>query len=259
MGALHEGHASLMKKAKDKHEVVIVSIFVNPTQFNDASDFEKYPRTTEADLDLCKKEGIDIVYLPEVSDVYPDDIDTKLTIDLGGFDNVMEGEFRPGHFEGVCEVVKRLLDLTQAQYLYMGQKDFQQFMIIGRMIKVLNLKPKLVVCKTSRTSTGLARSSRNTRLSPEGIVKASTIHRTLVSLQKAILTKSASELQAYAMNRLSKAGFETEYIQIVDGSTLLPLEHESQASCIVVCAAAWLEGVRLIDNIIIRQGDLILI
>lgn len=259
MGALHEGHATLMQKAKSKHEVVIVSIFVNPTQFNDASDFDKYPRTTKADLKICEEQGVDIVYLPDPADVYPTELNTKLALDLGGFDKVMEGEFRPGHFEGVCEVVKRLLDLTKPHYLYMGQKDFQQFMIVGKMIEVLGIKTKLVVCKTSRTSTGLARSSRNTRLSPEGIIKAATIHKTLTAVKKGILAKSVSELQAYAVKRLNKAGFETEYIQIVDGTTLLPLVDEKQSKCIVVCAAAWLEGVRLIDNLVIRKGDLVLI
>lgn len=259
MGALHKGHASLMRKARNNKMVVIVSIFVNPTQFNDHKDYEKYPRTTEHDLMLCHGQGVDIVYLPDKEDVYPPNLDKSLKFDLSGFDKVMEGEFRPGHFKGVCEVVKRLLDLTQPDYLYMGQKDFQQFMIVGRMIDVLDIKTQLVVCKTSRERSGLARSSRNTRLSSEGLANAANIFKTLCAIQKSILTKEVDRLQAYGLKKLKKYGFETEYIQIIDGATLQELESEERATCIVVCVAAWLEGIRLIDNIVIRQGNLILI
>lgn len=251
MGALHEGHASLMAEAKRNHAVAVASIFVNPTQFNDKKDLDKYPRTLDQDFKLCESVGLDYLYVPSEYEVYPPGLNTSLDIDLKGMDKVMEGAFRPGHFEGVCQVVKRLLDLVRPSHLYMGQKDFQQFTIIGQMIAELGLPVKLVVVPTSREKSGLARSSRNTRLSPAGKKKAAVIFRTLRSIGEKKEILSVAELEAYGMKRLKRAGLDPEYITISDGKTLQPLTKLEAGQYAVVCAAAWLEGVRLIDNLIL--------
>ena len=251
MGALHEGHAELMLQAKKHHSVTVGSIFVNPTQFNDKKDLEKYPRTLEKDVIVCEGAGLDYLYVPEVLEVYPPSYNTKLDLDLEGLDKVMEGAFRAGHFDGVCQVVKRLLDLVMPSHLYMGQKDFQQFTIVDFMIKKLGIPVILVVVPTSREKSGLARSSRNMRLSPKGKVKAATIYRTLNSIKDKKELMSVNDLQVYGMKRLQRAGFEPEYVSIADGHTLSPLESLNADQYAVVCVAAWLEGVRLIDNLIL--------
>ena len=164
MGALHEGHLSLIRMSKSSNSLCICSIFVNPTQFNQTADLQKYPRTTSKDISLLAKVGCDVLFLPDESEVYPSDLDTSVKIDMNGLDTVMEGEFRPGHFAGVMQVVKRLLDITQPTHLYMGQKDFQQFSIIKHMIKQLDMPVNLVMAPTVREENGLAKSSRNERL-----------------------------------------------------------------------------------------------
>lgn len=251
MGALHEGHALLMEEAKKHQPIVVASIFVNPTQFNDKKDLEKYPRTLEKDVVICNGAGLDYLYVPEVFEIYPPSLKTELDLDLEGLDKVMEGAFRPGHFDGVCQVVKRLLDLVRPTHLYMGQKDFQQFTIIDFMIKKLDIPVKLVVIPTSRQKSGLARSSRNARLSVKGRQKAATIYRTLKSIEEKKQELSVAELEAYGMKRLKKAGFEPEYVTISDGTSLQPLSVLEPGQYAVVCVAAWLEGVRLIDNLVL--------
>ena len=251
MGALHEGHASLIIEAKKKHPIVVSSIFVNPTQFNDPSDLEKYPRTLEKDTIICREAGLDYLYVPTVHEIYPPSFNTKLDLDLNGLDLVMEGKFRPGHFDGVCQVVKRLLDLVMPTHLYMGQKDFQQFTIIQYMLHQLKIPVELVVIETSREKSGLARSSRNTRLSPAGIKKASVIYRTMSAIKEKQNILSVPELENYGMKRLKRAGFEPEYVTISDSKTLKAVDKLDGKKSAVLCLAAWLEGVRLIDNILL--------
>ena len=251
MGALHEGHLMLVEEAKKVSDVTVMSIFVNPTQFNDKSDLAKYPRTIESDTEKVKSVGLDYLYVPTEQEIYPSDLDTSLQLDLGHLDKVMEGEFRPGHFQGVCQVVKRLLDLVQPDFLVMGQKDFQQFTIVQFMINQLHLKAKLLEIPTKRNSQGLALSSRNARLSSKGKTKASVIFRTMDTIKQKINDKTIDSLQEYGMRRLSKAGLEPEYVSIVNGNTLQPLSSLQNQDYVVVCVAAWLEGVRLIDNLIL--------
>ena len=254
MGALHEGHIELVKEAQIISDVVVMSIFVNPTQFNDPSDLAKYPRTIESDTTKVTAVGLDYLYIPDREEIYPPDLDTKLDLDLKHLDKVMEGAFRPGHFQGVCQVVKRLLDLVQPDILVMGQKDFQQFTIIQYMIDSLAINVKMKVVPTKRDKRGLALSSRNARLSDKGRVKASVIYRTMDYIKKNIDTMDFYALETYAVKRLAKAGFRPEYVSIVDGHDLKPVKHLSDSNYIVVCVAAWLEDVRLIDNLIICGG-----
>lgn len=253
MGALHNGHLYLIKKAKKENDITVVSIFVNPTQFNDKKDLEKYPRTLEKDRLMLMSVRTDILYAPEPDDVYPEGSYNNFSIDLGGLDTVMEGAHRPGHFNGVAQVVKRLLEIVQPDNLYMGQKDFQQFTIIQYMINTLNIPTKLRVCPIVREQNGLAMSSRNVRLSSKARENAKLIHNTLKAVKQKIKSHTSSELAQYALKRLTKPPFEPEYFDIVDGNTLQPIENIDKHSYIVACTAVWIEGVRLIDNMILKQ------
>lgn len=255
MGALHRGHITLARKAVKENKFTIVSIFVNPTQFNDPKDLERYPQTLDDDLLKLMPTKVDVVIFPPVSEIYPTGLAPKTSLDLGGLDQVMEGAFRPGHFEGVAQVVKRLLDIVQPDKLYMGQKDFQQFTIIGHLIKTLDIPTKLVVCPIIREPNGLAMSSRNERLSPEVRKKAGIIYRILKTIKKGFELNTIEELEQFAIKKLAKPPFEPEYFSIVDGYTLLPVSDKSSADYIVACTAVWVEGVRIIDNIILKGAS----
>jgi pantoate--beta-alanine ligase len=255
MGALHEGHLALVKRAKAENQIAVCSIFVNPTQFNQAEDLMKYPRTPGKDIALLAQVGCDVLFFPTELEIYPPGLETRLDIDLAGLDTVMEGAHRPGHFAGVVQVVKRLLDLVQPHRLYLGQKDFQQVSVVRQMMRVLALPIELVMAPTVREADGLAMSSRNVRLSAEGRALAPKLYEALSQLRqqalKGALAPAAAEAQAIAT--LEQAGFRPEYVSIVDGHSLRPLAALSDATYVVVCAAAWLDGVRLIDNLVIKE------
>ncbi|MBC7885902.1 MAG: pantoate--beta-alanine ligase [Saprospiraceae bacterium] len=253
MGSLHEGHITLTQKSKKQNTFTIVSIFVNPTQFNHKQDLIKYPRTLGADLEMLKPTGVDIVFAPSVFEIYPKGNHYGADINLGGLDKYMEGAFRPGHFKGVAQVVKRLLEIVTPDRLYMGQKDFQQFTIINYMLKNLKINTKLIVCPIIRESNGLAMSSRNVRLSPETKEKASVIYKTLKAVKKYQHTKSITELCQYGIKKLSVKPFKPEYLTIVDGHTLHPITDINNSTYAVACLAVWADDVRLIDNIILKN------
>jgi len=254
MGALHDGHMSLMQASNSEHDITVCSIFVNPTQFNEATDLEKYPRTLKADQKLLKKNGVNIVFAPDNDEVYPKGLDTNLEIDFKGLDTEMEGEFRPGHFAGVAQVVKRLLDIVQPHALYMGQKDFQQFSIIQYMINYYDLETKLRVIPIVREESGLAMSSRNVRLAPENRHAAKEIYKVLKYVKRNKYNRSCNELQDYAMTRLAKVpDFEPEYFTIADGRTLQKIKQVKNVDYAVACTAVWAGEVRLIDNIILKK------
>lgn len=255
LGALHDGHLSLIERCKELADVCVCSIFVNPTQFNDPSDLEKYPRTVDKDATLLTEVGCDILFTPAVSEVYPQDLDTSVEVDLCDLDKVLEGSFRPGHFDGVVQVVNRLLDMVRTDYLFMGQKDFQQFTIIQAMINQLNRPEKLVVCPIIREESDLAMSSRNERLNPIKRKQASLIFRILRQISKQIAHTSPAQLKDWAFRKLNIPGFRPEYIEIVDGHTLLPVTEYDKADYVVVCAAVWVEQVRLIDNLILKSPE----
>lgn len=255
MGALHEGHYSLIEQSLSETDISICSIFVNPTQFNNSDDLKKYPRTLEEDCIGLEKAGCHIVFAPSIDEIYPNGPENyKVELDLNGLDQRMEGEHRPGHFEGVVQVVKRLIDIAGCDRLYMGQKDFQQFTIIQHMIDRLHMPVRLVVCATLRENDGLAMSSRNRRLTPYQREKASIIYRVLNKAKEWIQTKSIEEIEATAMEYMAIPDFKPEYFSLIDGRTLLPLESMAEGRMIVACTAVWAGEVRLIDNMILRSN-----
>lgn len=250
MGALHAGHLDLIRHSKTQHACTVCSIFVNPTQFNDPKDLEKYPRTPEKDLAMLESVGTEVVFMPRVEEIYPPDLDTRLNLDLGHLDKVMEGAFRPGHFQGMAQVVKRLLDIVQPNALYMGQKDFQQLSIVGHMIRALQLPVELMMVPTVREEDGLAMSSRNVRLSPDQREAASAIYQILVWAKAQLGIIPVRDIETGAMRRLSVIpAFRPEYFQIVDGDTLLPVDDPAKHAWVVACVASWVGEVRLIDNL----------
>ncbi len=253
LGALHAGHVSLIDRTVSENDISICSIFVNPTQFNEKTDLAKYPRTFEKDSKLLKKANLDILFFPSVNQVYPKNLDTGVDVDLGGLDLQMEGAFRPGHFEGVVQVVKRLLDMVTPDRLYMGQKDFQQFTIIQRMIDELKIKTELVVCPIVREPHGLAMSSRNERLSKETRKKAGKIYQVLTEIKENFRDKTPDEWSNWAMKKLKRRPLNPEYISFADGHTLKPIKSFNRHKYVVVCAAVWADDVRLIDNVIIKK------
>lgn len=250
MGALHQGHITLVEQARTICDRTVVSIFVNPTQFNDPKDLEKYPRTPEKDITLLTDAGCDVLFMPGVEEVYPPGKDLTLRLDFGQLDHVMEGHFRPGHFDGMATVVKRLLDIVQPHQLFMGQKDFQQLSIVREMLRLLGSPIELVMCATIRENDGLAMSSRNTRLTPEMRSVAPIIYQTLTEARHRFSSEKAPQIQAWAMRSLAEAGLRPEYFDIVDGITLRPVQFSDHKPLVVACVAAWADNVRLIDNII---------
>jgi pantoate--beta-alanine ligase len=254
MGALHDGHLQLVRMSRQNGDVSVASIFVNPTQFNDPKDLEKYPRTPDIDAAMLISAGCDVLFMPPVEEVYPPGQDLTLRIDFGPLAEVMEGAFRPGHFGGMATVVHRLLDIVQPKRLYMGQKDFQQLTIVSDMIRQLSLPVELIMCPTLREPDGLAMSSRNVRLSTEMRSTAPIIHQTLQWIKSELPHQTATNLTQEAMQRLVAAGLRPEYVSIVDGTTLQPVTNWDDSAFIVVCTAAFAGEVRLIDNLIVKNG-----
>ena len=253
MGALHEGHLALIHQARGLADIVVCSIFVNPTQFNDPTDLEKYPRPVTRDIRLLHGAGCHVLYLPDVDVVYPPDLDTKLNLHPGNLEQVMEGEFRPGHFSGVMQVVNRLLDLVRPHVLVMGQKDYQQVAIIRFMLGALNKNVELIVAPTVREEDGLAMSSRNVRLTRSWRAKAPRIYQILVQAGHDLNTDAPHNICAEAHQALISEGFHPEYVRIVDGVSLEEVQDPDKHNQIVICVAAWAGDVRLIDNLIIKS------
>lgn len=247
MGALHEGHLSLVKRALAENDLVVVSIFVNPTQFNNAEDLSAYPRTLDSDLELLSIFDRVIVYAPSVEDIYPKN-DFFEAIDLGDLDTVLEGAFRPGHFQGVVHVVRNLFYIVQPHTAYFGEKDFQQLAVIRRMVKVLNFNIQIVACPTYRAENGLALSSRNMRLSEQGRVDALIISKAMHYMKGLGRDLTPSEVVEKGKIFFSSGKLDLEYLEIVDADnlTILTDEWTDRAVC---CIAAYCEEVRLIDNL----------
>lgn len=252
MGALHAGHISLVKEAKKDCDVCVVSIFVNPTQFNNLEDLEKYPRTIERDAALLAEAGADIVFTPSVDEIYPEP-DTRI-FDFGTLDKVMEGEHRPGHFNGVAQVVSRLFDIVKPTKAYFGEKDFQQLAIIRAMVKQLSLDIEIMPMPILRESSGLALSSRNERLSAEQKEIATNIYKALKGSKDECLGKEsvALTIEKVAEKINSIQPLRVEYFDIVDGYTLQSVKNWSDSEYIVGCIAVFCGDVRLIDNIVYK-------
>lgn len=250
MGALHDGHLALLQQAAQAGDRTVCSIFVNPTQFNDPRDLEKYPRMPEKDIERLVSVGCEVLFMPSVTEIYPTVQTTPPHFEFGSLEKIMEGAFRPGHFAGVAQVVSRLLDIVQPDRIYMGQKDFQQVAIIKSMLQQLQSPVQLVMCPTVREADGLAMSSRNARLTPEFRQKAPAIYQALLQAKKwSGNGQTPSEIQSQALKQLMNAGLKPEYFEIVDSETLLPIARFNEAKNIVACTAVWAGEVRLIDNI----------
>ncbi len=248
MGALHEGHISLVKESAKKCSHTVVSIFVNPTQFNNKQDLETYPRTLEADCALLEGCGTDIVFAPTVADIYPQE-DTRV-FDLGGLDNYGEGPRRPGHFNGVAQVVTRLFDIVKPAYAFFGEKDYQQVAIIKYFVKDLNYPLTIVPCSIVREADGLAKSSRNTLLTPAQREAAPHIYKTICKAESLMGEHSPKEVaQILAKEIDENPELETEYIEIIDADTLRPVENWNDAENLRLWCAVYARPVRLIDNI----------
>ena len=252
MGALHDGHLSLVKCCQAANEVSVVSIFVNPTQFNDRQDLMKYPRTPESDCRLLETVGCDYVFIPSEEEMYPEP--DKRVFDLGTVAAGMEGAFRPGHFNGVIQVVSKLFDIVQPDSAYFGEKDYQQLAVIREFVRQLHLPVQIVACPTLREADGLAMSSRNTRLTAEQRQIAPMIAATLKESCTFVPAKSVQETIAWVTNTLnSEPVFRVEYFEVVDGMTLRPIDRWDDSVEPVGCIAVYCGEVRLIDNIKYKQ------
>ena len=246
MGALHEGHASLVRRCRAENDQVVVSVFVNPTQFNDPVDLKNYPRTLEADLALLEEAGADWIYTPTVEDIYPEP-DTR-QFDFGPLDKVMEGACRPGHFNGVGQVVSRLLDIVKPDAAYFGEKDFQQLAIIRNMVRQLNMPVRIEGCPIVREADGLALSSRNRLLTPEHRAAAPLIHKALAAGPAQSGKRPVAEVRKLVEETIaSDPLLEVEYVSIVDNDTLQPVAQWTGAP-LRVCVAVRAGAIRLIDN-----------
>lgn len=254
MGALHDGHISLLKTSLKENKLSACSIFVNPAQFNDPTDFKKYPSTIDSDISKLEANGCDILFLPSVDEIYPGGFEAKKKYDLGYLDTILEGEFRPGHFQGVCMAVEQLLLIVEPDKLYLGQKDYQQCMIIARLIQLMGLEEKVNVriCPILREKDGLAMSSRNMRLNKEERAKATALYETLIFLNQNICNGSLRDLKKEATDQLQKKGFKTDYVEIVNAKTLKPINEWDARTNILGLVAAYIDNVRLIDNMMLN-------
>ena len=252
MGALHEGHLQLVRAAAAENDVVIVSIFVNPTQFNNPDDFRLYPRLPEADAALLAPAGCTALFLPTVAEMYP--APSALRFDFGALEQVMEGAHRPGHFNGVATVVSKLFHLSRPHRAYFGQKDLQQVTIIRQLVADLSFDVELVVFPTVREADGLAMSSRNRRLSPEARAAAPALHEVLAQAAGQVRQRlPVAQVREQAATRLAVVpGIELEYFEVADAQTLQPVG-VAWPPAVALCLAAYLGGVRLIDNVVVSD------
>ena len=248
MGALHNGHISLISKAKSENNLVVCSIFVNPTQFNNPVDLEKYPKTIEADIEKLESAACDILFLPSVAEMYPASEKNK-HYELGYLETILEGKYRPGHFQGVCIIVDKLLLAVKPTVLYLGRKDYQQCMVVAAMMKLEKHVCRLVICETIRETDGLAMSSRNMRLNAEDRQQALRIIESLNYLKKNIKIGSLEALKDNADFFLTENGYKVDYIEIADATTLEIQETWDGEKKLIALVAAYLNEVRLIDNI----------
>jgi len=249
MGALHQGHLDLVTRAASENDLCGVSIFVNPIQFNNPDDLVKYPRTLDEDLLMLEKSGCDVVFVPSVEEMYPEPVTEKY--DFGNLERVMEGAHRPGHFNGVAIVVKKLFNVFGPDRAYFGEKDFQQLRIIQALVKMEKIPVEIIPCPTVREPDGLAMSSRNRRLGAEERAIAPEIYRTLLKAREMAKKMKVDEIKDISVDRLNSKGFKVDYFEISETDSLQPISAWEDATGAIACVAAFLGGVRLIDNIIL--------
>ena len=255
MGALHDGHISLIEAAKRQKGLVLCSIFVNPTQFNDPNDFKKYPVTVERDIYLLESSGTDVLFMPSVEEIYPTGFNNLPHYELGYLETILEGKFRPGHFQGVCQVMHRMSQIIEPDHLFMGQKDYQQCMVIRRLLEITGSKAVLHTCPTKREPDGLAMSSRNVRLTENERKKAKAIFQALQFLKENLKTGILSELLSEAKSILIKNDFRIDYAETADADNLKLLDSWDGKRPLVALIAAFQQEVRLIDNMILTAKD----
>jgi pantoate--beta-alanine ligase len=256
MGALHQGHLSLIDEARAQSDITIVSIYVNPTQFNESSDLQNYPRTLSQDVLSLVKKGCDVLFLPTDREMYPDGLDKSPPLDISAWASTMEGEFRPGHFDGMARVMYRFIEILKPDKVFMGQKDYQQYKIVDQMSDELDLGAEIIACPIIREENGLAMSSRNLRLTAENRREASKIHETLQEGAERLRAGSSSSIvESWAMDQMLSFGFRPEYFKVVDKDSLEPLDEVEPTREFIICTAAWVGEVRLIDNIWIRPQE----
>lgn len=257
MGALHAGHESLITAAKENSDITVCSIFINPTQFNNAVDFEKYPVTISEDILKLESIDCDVLFLPSVNEIYPNGTTATTHYDLDYTELVLEGKYRPGHFQGVCQVVHRLLEIVQPHKLFLGQKDYQQSLIIKKLIAQLQMQINAIICPTLREKGGLAMSSRNLRLSLPQLQNAAAIYEALTRIQNGLATGLPQQLEEHATEYLLQHGFDkVDYVSITDAKTLLPVTQWNGNDPLVILAAAFIGEVRLIDNFFVDTTPL---
>ena len=250
MGALHNGHLSLIKIAADKTDLVVCSIFVNPTQFNDPKDLQNYPRPIDSDTRKLEDSLCDVLFLPDATEMYTKD--EAWQIDLGYLDKILEGKIRPGHYQGVTQIVKKFFDVVKPDYAFFGQKDYQQFMVISRMVDMMELGVKMVMCPIVREADGLAMSSRNIHLSETERVQALALSKVLIKTKNDFDKYSVTELKENVINALNASnGIQLEYFEICDSKTLMSVSSKQHESLVALIAAR-VNHTRLIDNIILK-------
>ncbi len=251
MGALHKGHVSLVERSVAENDITVVSIFVNPTQFNDKNDLKNYPRMPEKDITMLEAAGVNVVFMPTESEIYPEP-DTRV-FDFGMLDKVMEGKFRPGHFNGVAQVVSKLFDIVEPHRAYFGQKDYQQLAIIRAMVRMLGYRIEIVGCPIVREPDGLAMSSRNLLLTPEHRKSAPIIYQTLAEARNKTNEFSVKDMIDWVVKGInSDPNLKVEYFELADADSLLPVQGWDHPNGIVGCIAVWAGNIRLIDNMMFK-------
>lgn len=248
MGALHDGHISLVEKSKSENDFTIVSVFVNPTQFNNPEDLKKYPRTEEADIHILENAGCDAVFFPSVEDIYPKGENSD-EFNFDGIENQMEGKFRPGHFDGVATVVKRFFEIIQPDKAYFGEKDFQQLRIIQELVKKLNLDLKIIPVEIMREADGLAMSSRNIRLTKETRKEAPKIYQILIEAKDFLKSNSIEATKNFVQEKFNQTKLDLEYFEIADEETLASASEKENHKNLRGFIAVFAEEIRLIDNV----------
>ena len=253
MGALHKGHLSLIEASKNQSNVTVCSIFVNPTQFNNLKDFEKYPVTIEKDIALLEENECDILFLPDEKEIYPDAKSKEKHFDLGNLEKILEGKFRPGHFQGVCLIMDKLLDIVSPDFLFIGQKDFQQCLVIKKLIEEKRISVRVIICPILREENRLAMSSRNTRLSSDEKEIASKLFQSLQSIKQNLSGSNFTLLKQKAISDLEQSGFKVDYLELANKKDLSFTGSENKEETLILLIAAYLNDVRLIDNLIINE------
>lgn len=252
MGALHEGHLSLIRKCKKGSKITVASIFVNPTQFNSKEDLKKYPRTLNNDILLLEENGCDILFLPDEKEIYPNVESKKKSFSLGTLESIMEGKFRPGHFQGVCLVVEKLLNIINPDFLFLGQKDYQQCLVIKKLISLMHKETRVIICPIFREKNGLAMSSRNVRLNSSDRETASELYRSLDFIKENLSGDNFLKLRKQVLIRLQAEGFKVEYLELAERNSLKLITTFNAGEELIILIAAIISNVRLIDNLLIN-------